>query len=424
MTAALLIIGIIVCIALSAFFSASEMAFSSANEIRLENSAEEGSRKAGRASYILKHFEDALSSILIGNNLVNIASSSMGSVLAIILAGSDKYAWISGVVITVLVIIFGETIPKIAAKQNATALAEKNALAIRALMTLFTPIVLPVVWITDRLIPEPEEKENDEEESEEAVQELQSIIEIAEDKDVIDEDQSELAQAAIDFSDTAAFEVMTARVDMECIDIDDDWDEILELCMNTTHSRIPVYEDSVDNIIGILTLNHFFKALAGAGGGRIDIRELLMPPLFVYKTMKMPTVLDRLRDARQHLAVVADEYGGTLGIVSMEDVLEEIVGDIWDENDVVEKEVVEKRDGSFELDGDMVISDFTELMELDEDEFETDSDTVGGWTIEMLEEYPKPGDSFEYGDLKVTVLGIDDLRVTRVKVERLGEKTE
>jgi CBS domain containing-hemolysin-like protein len=322
------------------------------------------------------------------------------------------------------VIIFGETIPTIAAKQNAPALAEKNALAIRALMTLFTPIVLPVVWITDRLIPEPEEKENDEEESEEAVQELQSIIEIAEDKDVIDEDQSELAQAAIDFSDTAAFEVMTARVDMECIDIDDDWDEILELCMNTTHSRIPVYEDSVDNIIGILTLNHFFKALAGAGGGRIDIRELLMPPLFVYKTMKMPTVLDRLRAARQHLAVVADEYGGTLGIVSMEDVLEEIVGDIWDENDVVEKEVVEKRDGSFELDGDMVISDFIELMELDEDEFETDSDTVGGWTIEMLEEYPKPGDSFEYGDLKVTVLGIDDLRVTRVKVERLGEKTE
>jgi CBS domain containing-hemolysin-like protein len=173
---------------------------------------------------------------------------------------------------------------------------------------------------------------------EEAVEELQSIIETAEVEDVLDEDQSELLQAAIDFADVSAMEVMTARVDVCAIDIEDDWEEIINVIEEAPYSRLPVYEGSVDNIIGVLYLNHFLKALSD--GDRVDIRKLLMPPCYVYKTMKLPAVLNQLRRAKQHLAVVTDEYGGTLGVLSMEDVLEQIVGDIWDETDTVEQEMV------------------------------------------------------------------------------------
>ena len=232
---------------------------------------------------------------------------------------------------------------------------------------------------------------------------------------MLDEDRSELLQAAIDFSDVMASEVMTARVDMLALDIEDDWDELLKTIDESPYSRLPVYEDGVDNIIGVLYLNHFLKALAG--DEKPDIRSLLMPVCYVYKTMKLPAVLSELRRAKQHLAVVVDEYGGTLGVLSMEDVLEQLVGEIWDETDEVEEEIVERPDGRFELDGDMVISDFIELMELNEEDFDFESDTVGGWTIEMFGSFPKVGDSFEYENFTVTVLQMDGLRVEKILVQ-------
>jgi putative hemolysin len=182
------------------------------------------------------------------------------------------------------------------------------------------------------------------------------------------------------------------------------------------YSRLPVYEDSVDNIIGVLYLNHFLKALVDTD--KVDIKSLLMPPCYVYKTMKLPAVLTQLRRAQQHLAVVTDEYGGTLGVVSMEDVLEQIVGDIWDETDTVEPDILEKADGVWELDGDMSISDFLELMQWDEDSFDFDSETVGGWCIEMMDAFPAPGDQFEYANITVTVLEADDRRVSKVLVRQ------
>ena len=416
-------IGIVLCICLSAFCSSSEMAFSSCNRLRLENSAEDGSKKARVALHITNHFDDALSAILICNNLANIGCSSLGSVMLILILGSDEQAWISTLVITVLVIIFGETMPKIIAKKNANTISERFAYPVRFLMFILKPLIWVVVNLIELItLPLPERKSEDS--PEEAVEELQSIIETAEDEDVLDEDQSELLRSAIDFSETSVLEVMTARVDVTSIDIEDSWEDIIALIEQAPYSRIPVYEDSIDNIIGVLYLNHFLKALTE--GAQVDIRSLLMKPCFVYKTTKLPMVLNQLRRAKQHLAVVTDEYGGTLGVVSMEDVLEEIVGEIWDETDTVEQEIICRSEDEYELDGSMILSDMAELLELNEDDMEAESDTVGGWTIERFGSFPQVGDSFDYENITLSVLEMSDgRRVDKVLVKlRPKEKEE
>lgn len=416
----LIIMGIVLCICFSAFCSSSEMAYSSCNTLRLESMKNSGSKKAGTAAYITEHFDDALSAILIGNNLANIGASSLASVLVIMLTGTEDYAWLATLILTLLVIIFGETMPKITTKKNPNTVAMRHAGAVRFMMV----ILRPLIWLVVKLIhlitfklPVPDQGG-----PEEAVEELQSIIETAEVEDVLDEDQSELLQAAIDFAEVSALEVMTARVDVCAIDIDDDWEDILSVIEEAPYSRLPVYEDGMDNIIGVLYLNHFLKALSD--GDRVDIRKLLMPPCYVYKTMKLPAVLNQLRHAKQHLAIVTDEYGGTLGVLSMEDVLEQIVGDIWDETDVVEQEMICRPDGSYELEGTMLLEDFLETIGRDTENFEAESNTVGGWTLEMFGGFPKVGDSFRFDNMTVTVLSmVDGRRVGKVLV-RLDEKKD
>ena len=417
MTLASVIVGILACVLLSGFFSGSEMAYSSCNQLRLEKLRDEGSKRAGIALRLCEHYDDTLSTILVGNNLVNIAASSLGVVLVHILTGGDERSWLSTLIITVLIIIFGETIPKITAKANANRLAIRNAGFVNFLRLLLTPLiwlVVRLIWLLTFWM-----KGEEDEDPDEAVEELQSIIETAEDEDVLDEERSELVQAAIDFAEISASEVMTARVDVVAIDIDDDWDEILAVIEDAPYSRLPVYEGSIDNVIGVLYLNHFLKAMTD--DGRADIRSLLMKPCYVYKTMKLPAVLSALRRERQHLAVVSDEYGGMLGVLSMEDVLEQIVGDIWDETDTVEQEVVERGADEYELDGDMSISDFLELTGIDEDAFEAESETVGGWTVESFGAFPEVGDSFDYEDLTITVLAMDGHRVEKLLVQRKTE---
>ena len=413
-TILLIAAGILACLCLSAFCSSAEMAYSSCNVVRLENLRDDGSARAAAAVKITEKFDDALSAILIGNNLANIAASSLGSVFVILLLGSDRYAWAATVILTVLVIIFGETIPKITAKKAANTLSLRFAYAVRAMMIVLKPLILLVVGLVHLLTGR--EKEGEETDGEEAVEELQSIIETAEDEEVLDEDRSELLQAAIDFSEISAMEVMTARVDVCAIDIEDDWNEIVSAVEAAPFSRLPVYEGSVDNVIGVLYLNHFLKALTEEGRGT-DIRKLLMPPRYVYKTMKLPAVLSLLRKAKQHLAIVTDEYGGTLGVISMEDVLEQIVGDIWDDTDVIEQEVVERAEGEYELDGDMNIYDFLDLAGIPEEDFEAESSTLGGWTLERFGAFPKKGDSFRYENLTVTVLKMDGRRVEKLLVK-------
>ena len=416
------ILALLACLCLSAFFSASEMALSSANRLRLENAAEDGNRRAQAALNLIGHFDNALGAILIGNNLVNVAASSISSVIALLVAvrtgvADGLCATAATIVVTVAVIIFGETIPKILAKKNANRLSEAVARPVRALGVLLLPLVRCTVALTEFIVNRLPEGDTDEEAAQEdAVEELQSIIETAEDEDVLDEDRSELVQAALDFADISASEVMTARVDMIAIDIEDDWEDILEAVNEAPYSRLPVYEGDTDNIIGVLHLNALFRAMLD--GTPVDLRPLLTEPCWIYKTVKLPAILEELRKRQTHLAIVTDEYGGTAGVITMEDVLESLVGDIWDETDDVEPEVVETSEGSWELDGDMSIGDFLELTGLDEADFDFDSETVGGWVMELNEGFASPGDTLTYGDLTVTVLETDDKRVEKVRVTK------
>ena len=405
-------LGIVACVALSAFFSAAEMAYSSLNRLRIDNAAEDGSRRAKAAGKIADRYDDALSAILIGNNLVNIAGTSLATVACILLTGGEKYTALATLVMLVLVVVFGETIPKITAKKNANRLALRYAYAVRALTVVLTPLRVVVVGLV-KLLTKPLKGEEDPGE-EEAVEELQTLIETGEEEGVLDEDRSELLQAALDFSEIAASEAMTSRVDMVAIDLDDDWEDILKTIAESPYSRLPVYEESIDDILGILYLNHFFKAMIDSE--KPDLRALLMPPCYVYQTMRLPDVLARMRRAKMHLAIVTDEYGGTAGVISMEDVLEEIVGEIWDETDEVVSEIRETKPDEYEIDGDMPIGDFLEYVEREDLADEIESATVGGWMLELYNGFPAAGTEIGFENLRFTVTEADDLRVERVKL--------
>ena len=420
------IVLLIGCIMLSAFFSASEMSLSSANRLRLENAAEDGDHRARRALGLIDRFDRALGAILIGNNLVNVAASSLSSVIALSIAeqagiSSGLCTTAATVLVTITVIIFGETMPKIIAKKNAGRLALAVADPIRGLSVILRPLVWCATSLTDLLtkaLPVPEEADA----QEAAVEELQSIIETAEDEAVLDEERSELLQAALDFGEVSASQVMTARVDMVAIDVDDPMEEILALADEAAYSRLPVYEGDTDNIIGVLHLNTLYRAMLEEK--TLSIRELLTDPCWIYKTVKLPSVLEELRSRQTHLAIVTDEYGGTAGVITMEDVLEALVGDIWDETDEVEPEVVETSEGSWELDGDLPIEEFMELTDLEENTFDFESETVGGWVMEMLEGFARPGDVITYENLTVTVLKTDDKRVEKVRAIQTPKETE
>ena len=403
---------IAICLLMSGFFSASEMAFSSCNRIRLEHLKEEGNRRASLASKIADHYDDTLSTILVGNNLVNIASSSIAS-MAVILFYGEQYTWIATLIISIGVIIVGETIPKIVAKKNATRVALAVATPISFLSAFFKPITSLVLLLVN-LITKPLKGEQNEEEDA-AVEELHTIFDTAEDESVIEEDTSELVSAAIDFSEISVSEIMTARVDMVAIDIEDTWEDTIRIIGSSRFSRIPVFEESRDKIIGVISLKHVLKAMTE--NKIVDLRSFMMPPCFVYKTMKLPAVLSVLRDAQQHLAIVTDEYGGTLGVVSMEDILEQLVGDIWDETDTVRETVIRRDDDSFEMDGDAPVSEMLELMNWSEDEFDYASETVGGWCIEYLDYFPQVNEKFDFKDIEITILEVDERRVRKVRLQ-------
>lgn len=413
----------ILCVCLSAFFSASEMCLSASNRLRLEGLAENGNRKAVSAIKLLDRYENALSAILIGNNLVNIAASSLASVIALLIAQSTGVAeglctTLATILTTLLVIIFGETMPKITARKNANRAVMLFSVPLKALEWLLRPLVKATVALVSLFTKGVQPVEN----SDDAVEELQSIIETAEDEEVLDEDRSELLRSALDFADISAAEVMTARVDMIYLDLEDDPEKIRRVIDESPYSRLPVCEGDSDNIVGVLHLNAWYRALLDQENP--DIRPLLTPPLFVYKTVKLPALLEQLRAKKTHLAVVTDEYGGTDGVVSMEDVLETLVGDIWDETDEIEPDITEEADGSWTLDGDMSLGDLPELLELDESLFDFESETVGGWVMEMLNGFAKPGDTFVFQDYRFTVQETDGLRVEHISVKKENRPAE
>ena len=404
----------------SALFSASEMALSSANRMRLAAAAEEGSRAAAWAVDLLDRYEDTLSTILIGNNLCNIGADSLVTALAMSLLGV-RYNALSSLIVTVcvtlVVLLFCESAPKIIAKKNANRLATGLSGFLQALGLLLSPLIFLLRHLV-RLITAPFPGEQAADPEAEAAAELQSIIETVEDEGVIDSDRSELLLSALDFSQGSVMDVMTARVDVDALSVHDDWRELLLNRPEPPFSRVPVYDDGIDDIVGVRYLNRFFRALLDDPGA--DIRDYLMEPLYLYKTTKLPDALSRFRRSQQHLAIVTDEYGGMLGVVTLEDVLEQIVGDIWDETDEVEDEIVTLPDGAWEVDGDLPIADFAELAGVPEDSLTTDSATAGGWTIEKFGAFPRPGDTFVADGLTVKVLAMDEdgLRVERILVRR------
>ena len=409
------IAGFIALLVMSFLFSAAETAYTEANRLRIESAAEEGRRSAAAALRLLDRFDATINAILLGNSLANISAVAVAVSASVRLTEGYDWIWLAALGSFLAILFCGEILPRTLAIKNANRIA----LSLAGIMRALTLVLRPFAWTLGgaaKLLTAGLKGEAEPEGDEAAVEELQNIIETAEDESVLTEGRSELLRSALEFSEVSASEAMTARVDVDAIDIDDDWEDILEAVENSKHSRLPVYEDSIDNVIGFLYLNHFLKALTD--DPRPDIRSLLMEPLYVYKTIKLPQVLAELRHAKKHLAIVTDEYGGTLGVISLEDVLEQIVGEIWDETDEVETEVVEKAEGEYELDGDMTISDFLELVGIDEDGWEFESDTVGGWTIERLGRFPEPGDSVEYQGVTVTVLAMDKQRVDRVLVKK------
>lgn len=419
---ALLIIGIIFCVIMSGVFSASEMSISACNLVRLENDAKDGNKKAKLTIKLNENYDDTLSAILLSNNLVNIAASSLGTVLIIVLTGSDSLNWVITLIITILVIVFGETVPKILSKRYANVCAVSVSSFIWFIICILRPVNVIVVGLTNLITRGLSRFENEKKDDEEAVEELQAIIETAEDEGVIEKDQSELVSAAIDFSDISAYDVMTARVDVDAIDINESMGKIKRQVIESNKSRMPVYEGSIDNVIGIVHQNHLLKAFAK--DNKPDIKELMLEPCFVYKTAKLPHVLDVLRKSHIHLAIVTDEYSGTCGVVSMEDVLEAIVGDIWDETDVIEEEVVEQSEGKLIIDGDMQINDFLEIIGIKEDEFPYESQTVGGFAIEYMGDFPVVGDSFVYEGYNYSIVEADVRRVEKIELTQINMNEE
>lgn len=409
-------------LALSAFFSATEIAFASVNQVRLKSiQKQKKSLAVSLALKISENYDETLGAILVGNNLANTASSSIATLIVIGALG-ENYAWVATAVMTLLVLTFGEIIPKVVAKQNPELFAKTVSVPVYGLSVVLKPItmiILLVIKLTSKLwkgsIADADAVSEDD---------FENIIDIVEDEGVLDEEQCDLLQNALDFDDVLAYEIITPRVDMDAIDIRDPYEKNIEKLLETTYSRIPVFEDTPDNIIGILHMNRFYKSYVE--DRKVGIRGLLLPVTFVHKTMPLPDVLEKMKEKKTHMVVVLDEYGGTMGILTMEDVLEQLVGEIWDETDDIEREFICVDDTHFEAVGDMRIDDFFDEFDIDVDgeEYDTDNTTVGGWVVSMLDGEAHEGDTFKFENLKITVGEVDGYRVERVYVEKLPEEED
>lgn len=414
MTVQILII--VICLIGSAFFSSCETAYNFANESQLEKKADKG--LVNKLAYrIYQSYNFALTSILVGNNIVNFVLSSVATSMSILLlvdtglSGENTAAAIATAVSTLVVLIFGEIAPKVIAKGNSKLLIKVFAVPLFFFMIIFFPIAFVlniIIKLIDSIFVD--------DASGVTTDELASIIETGEEEGSIDEDRSELLQSAIDFNETSIKEIMIPRVDMVAIDINDDIDEIINTVFETPYSRIPVYEDSIDNIIGILVTQNLCKLLIDIPKEEINLKSIIVEPYFIHMTVKLPDALDVLREERTHLMIVLDEFGGTAGIATMEDILEELVGEIWDEDEEAEHDIVKAGPDKYSVEGDMNVFDFFEAIEFNEGDFESEYTTVGGWAIEMLEGFPEEGATFEYENLVVTIDNIEDHRITKLTV--------
>ena len=401
----------------SAFFSACDMVYAMVDQARLENAIEKGNKKAKIALGIAKDYEFTISSILFSNTLVNIAASSIITIFGLTLSSNVTLATtIITIVFTIVLIIFAEFLPKAFAKRFNYSLALSFAYPVLIVKYITAPIVWPISKFFSLFVRIFRKQSKKEDVITEDI--LDEMVDSIEEQGIVNEDEAEMLRGAIDLSDIQAFEIMTPRVDVFAIDVNEDIDELLKNEDEiSVYSRIPVYEDTIDNIIGVLPLKSLAREYL-KGKKDIDIRSLCYKPLVVPRNHQVLELLNEFKKTKVHIAVVIDEYGGTDGIVTLEDILEEVVGEIFDEQDEIEEVYVEKGDGNFIVSGSMNLDDFFELIEYDGD-FETDYSTVSGFCLEMLDKFVEKGDEFDFENYHFEVLEADEFTVEKVKVTKI-----
>ena len=404
----------------AAYFGVAETAFASASRNKLKTAADRGDPKAQKALDVLDNFDRAITTILIGTNIVHIATASIVTVAVTRRWGLSAVS-VSTILTTLVVFFAGEMLPKSIAKKYPERFSKATAGSLLALMTLLYPLSAALTWIGQtaaRLTKGDAEISVTEDE-------LYDIIEDMTEEGTLDEEQGDLISSALQFGDVTVESVLTPRVDLVAIDIADSLEEILSCIKSTNHSRLPVYEGSVDNIIGVLQIRRFIKAYLHEGSA-LDIRPLLDEVFFVHQSSNIDELLPVMSKRRLNMAIVTDNYGGTLGLVTVEDILEELVGEIWDEDDVVEETVVDLPDGSVEADADESVSDVFEHMEFEDPEGDEKlvNTLMGEWAYEQFTAIPRPGDSFRYHDLVVTVSQMEHNRILKLIVARKPEQEE
>lgn len=401
------IIIIAICIIMSMYFSATETAFSCLNRIRIKNKAENGNKRAALVLKLVDKYDEMLSAILVGNNIFNILCSSVATLLFVnLLNDPDLGATVSTVVITVLLLIFGEISPKTIAKERPEGLAMFSAPILQILMVILKPVTFIFkLWqkMLSLIIKSPVDQGITEEE-------LLTIVDEAEQDGNLDKDESELIRSAIEFNELEVRDIFTPRIDIAAIPSDISKEEAAHVFSETGYSRLPVYEGTLDNVIGILYLKDFYNS---AFNRRTNIADIIKPVIYVPKSKKISDLRKELQQQQLHIAVVMDEFGCTVGIVTLEDILEELVGEIWDEHDEVIREISEVAENRYIVSGKANIEKVFEKLDMESD-FE--AITVGGWVMETLEKIPSAGDSFTYQNLQVQVLKMMGRRIEQIEI--------
>ena len=411
------IIIILVCLVFSAYFSATETAFTTVNKIRLKAKAENGDKKAKLILKLADNYDKLLTTILIGNNIVNILASSLATVVFIEWCKGDQNlaSTLSTIATTVLVLIFGEITPKSLAKEFPEGFSRFSAPIINVISIIFTPLnLLFSLWkkLIDKIFRTKEDNTITDDE-------LITMVEEAEHEGGINAQESDLIKSAITFNDLEAKDILIPRVDVVAIDCNTPLDEIEKVFLDTRYSRLPVYKDTIDNIIGILHEKDFIKQRCDEN---FSVEKAAKPAIFVVSSTKIGAVLQLLQKNKSHMAIVSGEFGDTLGIVTMEDILEELVGEIWDEHDEVLADITQTAENEYKVLGSTSVNDFCDYFELGD--IDSDSSTIGGWVMDMLGKVPNMGDEITYENLQITVVKTEFRRITELKVVLLPQTEE
>ncbi len=401
-------VALVILVGFSAFFSASETAFSSLNQIRLKSRAEDGDSSAARVLAMAEQYDKLLSTILIGNNIVNIAAASIGTILFTRMLGAERGATVSTIVLTIIVLIFGEVTPKSLAKE----MPEKVATAVSPFLVVLMALMTPLTWLFTQWKKLLGHFVHSGEADTITEGELMTMVSEAENDGELTDRESELIRSAIEFDDVEVEEILTPRVDVVAVEDDIPLEELAQTFAESGYSRLPVYHGTIDNIIGVVHEKDFYIARLKKA---TKIDDLVVPTLYTTGSTQISQLLRTLREQHHHLAVVVDEYGGTEGIITLEDILEELVGEIWDEHDEVTEDFRKQSDGSWLVSGSASVDDLYEELDLPEEE-DIDSNTVNGLVQEKTCHLPKVGDRFTLGEYDGVVTRTAKRRVTEVRL--------